>query len=93
MKGIFRDLNQIIDRAEEDIGNEVRLSKRVNGSLRMNRQKILPSFMKLSGVDKSKATFYRNNLYSARTLNKNERKKKFLFFYELVSKKYHGEER
>ena len=59
----------------------------------MKRQKILPSFMKLSGVDKSQATFYRNNLYSARTLNRNERKDKLDLFYELVSNKYNGEER
>ena len=47
-----------------------------------------PSFLKLSGEDKSEATRYRGNLYGARKLLENEKGEYLFEFLSLVKEKY-----
>ena len=53
---------------------------------------ILPSFLRLSGYDKSKATSYRINLYGAKKLQSDEREEKLKQFLQRVSQHYNIED-
>jgi hypothetical protein len=46
--------------------------------------KKFPSFIKLSGEDKTYATLYRANLYGAKNIQKNELTEKYNDFMDLV---------
>ena len=77
VKGIYSNLERIIDRAEEEIENEIQMLQSKNGLAKRNQGKLFPSFIKLSGEDKSFATLYRANLYGAKNLLKSEKKKRY----------------
>ena len=51
------DLEEIIERAEDDVDNDLRFYENTNKEVKVRRRvKIFPSFILLSGTDKTKAT-------------------------------------
>ena len=88
VKGIFFDLSKIIDRAEEEIENEIKLYQSKIGIEKRKYVSRFPSFIKLSGSDKSFATLYRANLYGAIKIEDREKKEMLEEFMDLALGKY-----
>ena len=64
-----------------------------NGLNKRKQAKLFPSFIKLSGEDKTYSTLYRSNLYGAKNLPSNEKEQRFKEFINLVMEKYGKNER
>ena len=64
-----------------------------NGISIRNLPKKFPSFLRLSGEDKTQATLYRANLYGACKITQAEKKLAYSYFMELVKEKYGSETR
>lgn len=85
IKGIFSSLEKIVERAEEEVEDSMQLF-RINNSLekRMVQSKF-PSFLLLTGKDKTEATLYRANLYGSIKLKSVERESALKDFLQLVN--------
>ena len=68
IKGIFFHLDKILERAEEELMNEIKLFQSKKGLSKRKYINRFPSFLKLSGEDKTSATLYRSNLYGSKNL-------------------------
>ena len=84
MKGIDNDLEKVISRAEDELEEEVSLYKIKNGLSQRKHFRKFPSFLKLSGQEKTTATLYRSNLYGALKISIKEKVKYFEHFMKLV---------
>ena len=63
------DLDELIDTAEDEVENDARFFLSQKSQVKQRKRcKLLPNYMLLSGVDKTKATLYRGNLYAARNI-------------------------
>lgn len=65
IKGIYTNLEHIVDKTEQEIQDTIHIYKYNNGLEASIQQVKFPSFLKLTGKDKSEATLYRGNLYGA----------------------------
>jgi hypothetical protein len=58
-----------VEKTEDEIEDTIQIYKYNNGLEASVKQNKFPSFLKLTGKDKSEATLYRGNLYGAIKLN------------------------
>lgn len=65
VKGIYTNLERIVEKTEEEIEDTIQIYRFNNGLEASIKQKKFPSFLKLTGKDKSEATLYRGNLYGS----------------------------
>ena len=73
VKGIYSNLKRIVEKTEEEIDESIQI-RRVNNEFEAFLKKSkFPSFLKLSGKDKSEATLYRGNLYAAIKIDKKDK--------------------
>lgn len=88
VKGIYSNLKRIIDKTEQEIDDTIQIYRYNNGLQASIKQMKFPSFLKLSGKDKTEATLYRANLYGAIKIDENDKKIAFVNFMMLVREKY-----
>jgi len=84
VKGIYTNLERIIEKTEEEIDDTIQIYKYNNGLEASIKQMKFPSFLRLSGKDKTDATLYRANLYGAIKIDANDKKIAFVNFMLLV---------
>lgn len=88
VKGIYTNLERIVEKTEEEIDDTIQIY-RYNSGLEANiKQMKFPSFLRLTGKDKTDATLYRANLYGAIKIDANDKKIAFDNFIKLVREKY-----
>ncbi len=88
VKGIYSNLERIIEKTEQEIDDTIQIYRFNNGLQASIKQMKFPSFLKLSGKDKSEATLYRANLYGSIKIDQNDKKIAYVNFMMLVREKY-----
>lgn len=88
VKGIYSNIERIIQKTEEEIDDTIQIYRYNNNLEHTVKQGKFPSFLKLSGKDKTEATLYRGNLYGSLKIDQNDKQLAYSNFMTLVREKY-----